>query len=324
MSHEQITASAGAHAPEALEDLLLSGLEVRASLFHVGQYCGRWEASLAGRQRAGFHLVVRGQCWLHAPEAEPVALAPGDAVFFLRDTPHMLAPRASRPDFGAPLARQDMLPLSDAVADGVGLVCGFLDFSAGLSQLLIQSWPDCIVLRAQDARFEGARALLDLLLAELARSPDARSPLIARLIELLLFYTLRHHARYDPHAHGLLALANDAQLGPLLAALVAAPQADWTLDAMAAHVHMSRASFHRRFTLLTALTPAQLLLYVRIQTACQALEQGASGAQAAERAGYQSEAAFARGFQRVMGVSPAAWRRARTGVAAAREQPARG
>ena len=58
----------------ALVDWLLEGLELDASLFHVGRYCGGWHASTQGMGRASFHLVVQGDCWLHLDgQAQPDA-----------------------------------------------------------------------------------------------------------------------------------------------------------------------------------------------------------------------------------------------------------
>ncbi len=74
---------------------LLGSLELDTTLFHLGQYCGSWKASISGLARSGFHLVLHGQCWLHLPqEAAPRPLQAGDAVFFLRDVPHTLSPLA--------------------------------------------------------------------------------------------------------------------------------------------------------------------------------------------------------------------------------------
>lgn len=48
-----------------LIDWLLESLELDASLFHVGRYCGGWHSSTHGLARASFHVVVQGHCWLH-------------------------------------------------------------------------------------------------------------------------------------------------------------------------------------------------------------------------------------------------------------------
>ena len=78
---------------------------------------------------------------------------------------------------------------------------------------------------------------------------------------------------------------------------------------MAAVAHMSRASFHRHFTLLSGMTPAALLLHVRVRLASDRLRQGESVEQVADAVGYQSVSAFTRAFSRVTGLSPAAWKR---------------
>ena len=46
---------------ETIADWLLSGLELKSTIFHVGQYCGAWQASTAGRHRASFHLALHGE-----------------------------------------------------------------------------------------------------------------------------------------------------------------------------------------------------------------------------------------------------------------------
>ena len=56
-------------------------------------------------------------------------------------------------------------------------------------------------------------------------------------------------------------------------------------------------------------TPAQLLQLLRMRVARRLLAQGAAIADAAERVGYRSQAAFSRVFQRTEGVAPSAWRR---------------
>ena len=80
---------------------------------------------------------------------------------------------------------------------------------------------------------------------------------------------------------------------------------------MADRLHMSKATFHRRFTLHSGTTPAQLLQALRMRAARRLLEQGAGIQEAAERVGYQSQAAFSRAFQRAEGMAPSACRSAR-------------
>ncbi len=76
----------------------VGGLELDATVFHVGQYCGPWRASTAGRERASFHLVLRGHSWLHLDGQAPIRLGEREGVFLLRDIPHRLSPEADDTD----------------------------------------------------------------------------------------------------------------------------------------------------------------------------------------------------------------------------------
>lgn len=57
------------HRQDRLIQWLLGSLELQTSLFHLGQYCGSWQASTTGLARAGFHVILNGDCWLHLPDA---------------------------------------------------------------------------------------------------------------------------------------------------------------------------------------------------------------------------------------------------------------
>src|SRR5690606_5330142 len=128
---------------------LLDGLEFDTRLFHVGRYCGQWQASTHGLARASFHLLVRGECWLHLDTpSRSVALREGDAVFLLRDLNFRLSALAE-PEQARIAPRQNMAPMGGN--EGTGLVCGFFQVRPGLSTLLLEALPDYLVLRAGDA-----------------------------------------------------------------------------------------------------------------------------------------------------------------------------
>ena len=70
----------------------------------------------------------------------------------------------------------------------------------------------------------------------------------------------------------------------------------------------------QRFVELTGQTPMQYLAQWRMQLGAGLLRQGqAKVASVAQEVGYDSEAAFARAFKRLVGQPPAAWRRSQTG-----------
>jgi len=296
----------------AVDALLLSSLEVQSSLYHLGQYCGNWSASTSGRARASFHLILHGRCQVDVDDGrDRLTLGAGDGIFFLRDIAHALTPLEPAVES---VQRTAMEPLLPRRADSTGLACGFFQFRPGLADLLADTLPDYLVLRAGDERFRTARGVFELILGETAREPGASSVVLERLTDLLIFFMLRHLAIHDRQAYGLFVLARDPAMAGLLQAILAEPAKTWSMQDMADRVHMSKATFHRRFTLQSGTTPAQLLQLLRMRVARRHLEHGMGIQDAAERVGYQSQAAFSRAFQRTEGVAPSALRKRLTAL----------
>ncbi|WP_263147358.1 AraC family transcriptional regulator [Pseudomonas sp. RIT-PI-AD] len=286
---------------------LLENLELDTRLFHVGRYCGRWQASTQGLARASFHLVVEGRCWLHLPDAEPVELREGDAVFLLRDLAYRLSQERD-PERAKAAPRVEMAPLGTP-RDGVGLVCGFFHFRAGLSSLILDALPPSLILRAETPGSSAARRLFELILEECARTEgEPSAAFLERLSHLLFLYALREQRALED-VGGLLALARQPTFSPLLERLIERPQEAWTLEQMAQLCGMSRSAFSKRFQELSGSSPGQLLLGLRVRQAGRLLRQNLAVAEVAEAVGYQSVAAFTRAFAKVTGVLPGAYRR---------------
>ena len=302
-----------AHIDKTLH-LLLSNLELESSLFHVGQYCGEWRASTAGRKKASFHIVLHGSCRLHFPAGGPsVRLHAGEAAFLLRDIPHHLSPHATPLPSGEPFTpRGEMEPLSEESSGSVGIACGFFEFASGITKLIISLLPDYIVLRRNDAALAGVRAIFDLLRAEAGGAEDARSPLITRLTDLLLFYAVRQAVRHDSIAQGLSLLVRRTEFTALVSAIGDSPGRPWTTRTMARFVHMSRATFCRRFAEVCQQAPAQFVTLIRMKLAGELLREGVPIARVADHVGYHSESAFAHAFKRTLGIQPGAFRRRQT------------
>lgn len=304
----------------AIDDVLsplIDSLRWRSTVFHVGQYCGAWQGSTAGHQQASFHFVLQGEAWLHRPSHDALRLRAGDAVFFCRDEPHQMSSAQHGRDACRPRPMQPSWPLQ---ADGTALACGFFETDGALSQWLLASLPGPLFLRADadGADAAAARAVFALMRDEAdrstQRSTDAPSAAMARLVDLLLLYVLRHAVSLHtlgPLAglRGLWALATHRDLAALLQRLLADPAADWSTERMAEVVHLSRAAFFRRFQQATGEAPAQFLVRLRMVLAAERLRRGDSVERAAEQAGYQSPSAFHRAFVRVMGAQPGRVRR---------------
>ncbi len=135
----------------------------------------------------------------------------------------------------------------------------------------------------------------------------------ARLSELLFVETIRQYLETLPPAEtGWLAGLRDPVVGHALAALHAQPNEPWTVEQLARHVGVSRSVLAERFTEMLDHAPMQYLALWRKQVASRLLLDGGHVAIVASAVGYESEAAFSRAFKKLVGESPAAWRRKAT------------
>jgi len=292
-----------------LIDWLLESLEMDASVFHVGRYCGGWHASTQGLARSSFHVLVQGQCWLHVEgRGQAQRMDTGDAVFLMRDLPYWLS---NEPDELAAQRqpRMQMLALDSAATDGVGLVCGFFHFHSGLSSLIVEALPDLIILPAHEPSSSAARSLFDLILQECQREAGPSSALLERLSHLLFLYVLRQHVGSNPALGGLVALARQPLFAALLHQMIERPEQAWTLESMATCTGLSRSAFFKRFNEIAGESPGNVLLALRMRHAAHLLRNNQTVEHVANAVGYQSVAAFTRAFTKAEGLQPGAYRR---------------
>lgn len=146
---------------------------------------------------------------------------------------------------------------------------------------------------------------------ELETGRVGSTTVLAKLSELLFVEAVSRYVGSLPEAQrGWLAGLRDPQIGRALALLHARSAHNWTTEALALEVGMSRSVFAERFTSLVGAPPMQYLTLWRMHVAEQRLREGrGSIAQIAVAVGYESEAAFSRAFKRQFGMAPGGWRR---------------
>jgi len=202
-----------------------------------------------------------------------------------------------------------MAALDPAVPGSVALACGFFSFRSSLNRVFLAPFPDYVVISKDGEHLSDARPLFDLILAEAHAGGAEPSPLITRLVDLLFFYVIRHLCQRHEVSTSLWAMLAQPEFSPLLEAIVAEPGRDWTIEAMAGLAKMSRATFHKRFAQICGASPSHFLLQIRMKLATQLIEEGMSLSRAAEKVGYQTDAAFSRAFKKATGILPGAYRR---------------
>jgi AraC-like DNA-binding protein len=266
-----------------------------------------------------FHVVTAGAMQLEAPGADPVPLRPGDLALVPHGGGHVLrsGPGADVPGI-LELEREEVSARYEILRHGgggapTGLVCGAVRLGHPAARRLVAALPAIL-------HVEGTRTLdagwmdgtLRLMAAEARELRPGGEAVITRLADILVIQTLRAWIERDPAARqGWLGALRDRHVGRALALIHREPARDWTVDALADELAMSRSAFAARFTALVGEPAMQYVTRWRMHLALDELTGGdVTVAELADRLGYRSEAAFARAFKRVIGTPPGAVRRA--------------
>lgn len=289
------------------DDLLSSALRrigLRGHVYATPKVCGDWQFSASDRAQASYHLVTRGQGYLHMRHLDaPLSVQSGDLMFFPRDSWHAVSASPNLIDGGA-------LRLPAAEGPHTQLVCGLYRGEDTEFRRLMRGLPDLILLSAAETP-ASLEPVVKMLAVENAESQPGRGVLLDALSDVLLALVLRRALAAGHLGDGFLAALGDPRIAPVLAALHAEPGRDWSLDRLAAIAALSRSRLTERFRELLDCSPLQYVAELRMREASQLLRHGQlSVAQIGERLGYATEAAFRRAYKRVTGSTPGATRQA--------------
>lgn len=303
--------AAEAPAAKDLAPLLMRGVE------HVVEY----------------HAVEHGSCWAEIPGGPSVKLSAGDVVMFPHGDAHVVSSAPGmrgntdfswfsgvtidrlplRLSFRGQNVQHSLPPEPRGASDAdVTIVCGFLGCDLQPFNPLISSLPHLIHLRASEGDAWIAQFTQQAVAESHARRPGGEA-MLARMSEMMFVDAVRRYADSLPaHSAGWLAGLRDRFVGRALALMHEQPAKDWTLDELGRQVGLSRSALHERFVELIGMPPMHYLTQWRMQAAARLLlETRSTVAAIALDVGYDSEAAFARAFKRMVGKPPGAWRRER-------------
>lgn len=269
-----------------------------------------------------YHVILEGGGVAAVPGGEPVDYSAGDVILFPQGDGYKMGTAVDTPpEFGAEETMDFFRALAAGslpfvIPEGGGglpktkVICGFLGCDSGPFNPLLMNLPR--LLRVRWAGSEPLQRLIDLTMDEVHARRTGAEVVRLGLSELMFVETLRQHIATGEAAEtSWLAALRDPITARALAALHADPIRDWTLTALAQEVAASRSVLAERFTARTGLAPMQYLTRWRLQLASRRLADSDSKISAvALDVGYSSEAAFSRGFKKLTGLSPGAWRRA--------------
>jgi AraC-like DNA-binding protein len=302
---------------DPLADVLELG-RVRGALLATVRAGAPWGLDLPESPGASFHAVTAGTAWLRVGDRAPVQLMPGDLLLLPGGIAHRLSatPDGAVEPFDRRMKEERMTP-EGALELGIGggavttFVCAAYDYDLDVAQPLLRLLPDVLHVPAEAVAGRDVAALVGLLAGEVgARGPGSRAA-TGRLIELLLIAAIRrwNDARPDDAPSSWLSALRDPTIARVLGLLHDRPAEPWTLEALAAAVHLSRSTLARRFADAVGEPPLAYLTNWRMHLAAHQLRHTSEPVESvAHSVGYRSEYAFNRAFARHRGQPPGRYR----------------
>lgn len=283
-----------------------------------------------------FHILMEGQCLVECGKYPRVAMESGDVVVFPHGHSHTMrsehSVQTTRLDHVFSHPSPDALPQVSFGGGGrtARLICGYLNCNQRFAPLF-ETLPSILIVRRREdyaavETVDGPRntagiphesstwlaTTLKFTVNEALAARPGNAAMLGRLTELMFVEIIREYMeQLSPNEQGWLAALRDPCVGKALRLIHENPMRQWTVDALAHEVAISRSALALRFTRLLGEPPMKYLSGWRMHLAKQMLRDRGDNIQAiAERVGYESEPAFNRAFKKATGCPPATWRRA--------------
>ncbi|WP_019927583.1 AraC family transcriptional regulator [Nocardia sp. BMG111209] len=268
-----------------------------------------WCTRLDPYSGAGFHIVLRGSCWVLPDEGEPVRLGTGDAILLPHGAGHFLADRPSAAG-AVPFEqwRAAQPAGNDSGTAEFEALCGKYRLHRQGRHPLVAELPPIIHLPARLGEHPELRAAIDLLAAEADQRRPGSCVAVPSLLDLLLVYMIRAWMAESRTGTWPAALT-DPVTAAALRALHTDPDAPWTNDRLAVEIGVSRATLTRRFAALVGRPPMGYLTWWRLTRSAALLRDTTEPlATVADRAGYATAYAFSHAFKKQFGTAPGRYR----------------
>ncbi|HEX7657856.1 MAG TPA: AraC family transcriptional regulator [Pseudonocardiaceae bacterium] len=273
----------------------------------LNRYSGARGVRFSDFAGSGFHIILRGVCWLITEGDEPVGLKPGDVVLASSGTRHGLSrvPCALR---DLPAAVMGPIPPAPGTFD-FEFLCGAYRLAHGQAPRYLRVLPDLITVSPDYEHHPEMRALVDLLGADVSGTLPGTGATLPALLDLILVQVLRQW--HEQHGTVGWPEPDDPAIAAALREINDNPGRQWTVTRLSEAAGLPRTAFTRRFTAMVGQPPMRYLINWRLGRGARLLrETDAPLAAIARQVGYSTEFAFAGAFRREYGVSPGRFRHA--------------
>lgn len=282
-----------------------------------------FELRLPALDNPTLHYVVQGRGELHVDGEPPrelaalrLAMVPAGRRHTIRSCPD----GHGRPRVVAGPGRVGDDGLQEFVAgrdgdQGLQLACGRLEASYAGGVGLFDLLDEPIVLDFGES--DAMRRTFERMLAESAApGPGSATMLAALMSECLVLVFRRLCGSPECHLPWLLAL-DDPRMASVVEAVLQHPEADHSVESLAAIASMSRSSFALAFAASFNQGPMAFVRQVRLRRGARYLRGTDLPVEVvARRVGFASRSHFSRAFRASFGATPSAFRRHPSGSAA--------
>lgn len=260
-----------------------------------------------------FHLVVEGEAWVQFPKQKTAhKISQGQLSLIPHGRDHYFFDglcKTRTPLFD--IHRDEITSHYEILKHGGNgdeslTLCGAVKLNHPLSQLLLKGLPDVVVVKKWDeSERVWAENTFKFLFEEAKKQAFASKEILMHLSEVLVFQAIRNWFSQNEEKLPFLTAMSDERLTRVINEVQNQPSKKWSTKEMAKTAGMSRSAFTERFVKIFKMGPSDFVRGVKLDLAEKYFRvEKLSIGEVSYRLGYESEAAFARAYKRVKGISP--------------------
>ncbi|MEU8817555.1 AraC family transcriptional regulator [Actinoplanes sp. NPDC048796] len=301
---------------------LLDGARARGAFLLRSVLDPPWGLRIQDESPLSLITLVKGEAWIRRAGEPDARIGVGDVAVVSGIQPYDMGDQPGRPPqvIIHPGQRCEAVDGTEMRMTGQGvrtwgaapdgatvMISGTYQMHSEIGRRLLDALPGVLVRPAE----AGDRALIDLLVREMAGTEPAQDLVLDRLLDLALVSVVRSWlSSPDDGRPGWLRAQGDPVVGPALRLIHDDPAYGWTVSSLASKAGASRAAFARRFTEIVGEPPMAYLAGWRLSLAADLLRQGDATLEAvARQVGYGSAFSLSSAFKRLYRTSPQEYRR---------------